>query len=88
MKVANKMTANARLQKGGALDKGTKIKSEPVSARSRAAWPVGTSTSPSQPAYNSAASVTVSSLGMGSAVSSDASGSEPNAKVSPHAPLV
>ena len=62
-------------------------KSKPVAARSHAAWPVGTSTSPSQPAHNSAASVAVSSLGMGSAVSSEASGSESNAKVSP-APLV
>lgn len=81
MKISEKAAIDAPLQKvEEVFDKRTKIKSEPVAARSH-------ETFPSLRAYNSSASVAVSSLGMRSAVSSDSSGLESNAKVSP-APLV
>jgi len=74
MKISEKAAIDAPLQKvEEVFDKRTKIKSEPVAARSH-------ETFPSLRAYNSSASVAVSSLGMRSAVSSDPSGLESNAK--------
>ncbi|EJK48464.1 hypothetical protein THAOC_32737 [Thalassiosira oceanica] len=74
MKISEKAAIDAPLQKvEEVFDKRTKIKSEPVAARSH-------ETFPSLRAYNSSASVAVSSLGMRSAVSSDSSGLESNAK--------